>query len=331
MGQTPMAGSEAAARQPVLPATFGGPGLRPRTASHLEEARGGGLWGSFGVQWEVEPLREVLLAWPGEELLVPGPPDEYLMLGRVDLALLQRQTQAAAAFFEAQGVRVHVHRPSQPPPPNFIFMRDLFFMTPEGAVLGRMAAQQRAGEERFAAEALARLGIPLVRAPRGTALLEGADALWLSPRTVLVGVGPRTNLAGAREVAALLTELGVETVPVPLPTGVQHLLGVVNFVDRDLAVLRRGKASSELLEALRSRGIRLLELEDTAEVVERRAMNFVTLEPGRLVMPAGCPHTRRLLEAAGLSCEELEVSQYILAGGALGCLTGIIRRGPRAP
>ena len=55
-------------------------------------------------------------------------------------------------------------------------------------------------------------------------------------------------------------------------------------------------------------------------------MNFVTLAPGRIVMPARCPRTTAVYEAHDVECHAVEVSEYIKAAGALGCLTGILSR-----
>ncbi|HVY29590.1 MAG TPA: arginine deiminase family protein [Polyangiaceae bacterium] len=271
-------------------------------------------------------LREVLLAWPGDELSFTGDPDQQLMLRAIDLGKIRQQASALAEIYRASGVVVHFHSASVRPPPNFIFMRDLFFMTPEGAVLGRMASEQRSGEERHAAEALAKLGVPLLMTPRADARLEGADALWLDSKTVLVGIGNRTNAAGHAQLAILLRSLGVETVTVTLSRDVQHLLGAVVLLDRDLAAVRRGSEGPEISSILEARGYRCVVFDDDDEMNERRAMNIVTLAPRRIVMPAGCPRARSRFEQAGVSCIECDVSEYIGAGGALGCLTGILRR-----
>ncbi len=324
MTKTEVTGSEP--RTEGLAATWGGGGFRPRRRSHAEELGEGRLWHRCGGRSEVTRLEEVLLNWPGEELCFTEDPDHHLMLDRVDLAAIRRQTAAVAAFFEERGVRAHIYRSRQPPPPNLLFMRDLFFMTPEGAVLGRPASEQRAGEERFAAEALAEIGIPILASLRGNALFEGPDVLWLDRRTAVAGVGLRTNPEGLRAVAGVLRTFGVETLRVPMPAGIQHLLGVVNLIDRDLAAIHAGKAPEELKEILRERGFELLEQPADAELTERRGMNFVTLGPRRLVMPAGCPGMRARFEAAGVEVFELEVGEYLKAGGGLGCLVGILRR-----
>jgi N-dimethylarginine dimethylaminohydrolase len=56
-------------------------------------------------------------------------------------------------------------------------------------------------------------------------------------------------------------------------------------------------------------------------------MNFVTLAPRHLLMPAGCPRTRARYEARGIRVEEVDVSEYLLAAGGIGCATGVLARG----
>ncbi len=308
-------------------ASYGGEGWQGRQQTLGQELGEGRIWQRCGSHSEWETLHEVLLSWPGEELNFQGPANEFLMLARPQLDTLRSQTEALVELYEGQGVRVHLARPSALPPPNFLFMRDLFWATPEGMVLARPAASQRAGEERFAAEALAGLGVPMILHPHGTATFEGADALWLDEKTVLLGVGVRTNREGARQLASLLGSMGVGVLEVALPRGVQHLLGVVNFVDRQLAVLHGGKASPALRELLASHGVTTIVLPPDEELVQRQGMNFVTLAPRRVVMPAFCPGIKAKLQGQGIEALEVSISEYLKAAGGLACLTGILRRG----
>ena len=282
-------------------------------------------WRTCGVASEVAPLREVVLGWPPDALGRVDDLERNLMLAPVDLFRLRSQIDALAALYEARGVRVHVVTEAEAPP-NFIFMRDLFFMTPEGAVLARMAGAARMGEERLAAAALASRGVPILLTPRGRATFEGADALWLDSTTVLVGRGRRTNLAGAEAVTRLLADMGVQCIEMELPPGTQHLLGVVNFIDADLAAMRADRPLDALESLLRERGIEPLVLDADDEVRRGLAMNFVTLRPREIVMPAGCPASRRRLERVGVTCWEADVSEALHAAGGVGCMTGILWR-----
>lgn len=284
------------------------------------------MWAPYCVHHAITTLRAVLLGAPGEELRDLSRPGDWLMLEAPDLPRLQAQAEGLAAAYVAEGVEVVWHRPQGPHvPPNHIFAADLFFMTSEGAILARMAAAQRAGEERLAAQALSALGVPILLTPRGDATFEGADAAWLDPRTVLFGVGQRTNGAAVEQVAPLLASMGVEVRVAELAGGVQHLLGAVNFVDGDLAVVRASQLTPSLRDALR--GWNLLELPDDDEVLGRRAMNFVTLGPRAVLLPTECPRTRARLEAHGVRVVETAVTEYVKAGGGMGCATGILWRG----
>jgi N-dimethylarginine dimethylaminohydrolase len=121
--------------------------------------------------------------------------------------------------------------------------------------------------------------------------------------------------------------MGVAATPMDLPEGSQHLLGAVNFLDRDLAVVRRDRRTPALAAALGAGGVRALELATDDEVRLRLSMNFVTLGPRRVVLPSGCPRTRRNLEDAGVACDEVEATECVKAAGGIACLTGIVRRG----
>lgn len=308
------------------PSTLMGTGWRARTADHVDEL--GITWAALGVGSETARLTDVLLTWPADSLAFDGEPGAWLMHARPDLGRMRDEATGLADAYAAEGVQVHWLHPvpaagAPAPLPNLVFARDLLFMTPEGAVLARMAAQQRAGEERMAALALATLGVPILATPRGDATFEGADALWIRPDLVAVGTGRRTNAGGLALVQRVLAEQGVRCVSVPLSQQVQHLLGSLNLVRDDLAVVR--EPGPELLLLLRDNGIEAIAL-DTAEVAAGRANNFVTLRPGAVLMPGGCPRSRATLEARGVHVLERPITQYLCAAGGIGCATGILGR-----
>ena len=304
----------------MTPASFGGPGWVSRSGNLAGEL--GTLWGKMGVQSEVAPLRAVLLMEPPASLEAVKDPDAHLLLERVDLGRIRAEYAAMGATYEALGVQVGRAVPPADAPPNIIFARDLFWASPEGAVVGRMASPVRAGEERLVTQALADLGLPIRLTVGGTGTFEGADALWLGPQQVLFGVG-RSNLEALRQLRALWPE--IVWVPVPVPAGVQHLLGAVNFLDSHLAALHPG-AGPELRAALQRAGVEVWEVEDEEELLRYRALNFVTLAPKKILMPAHCPRSRRRWEAGGVEVHTVEVDEYRKAAGGPGCLTGILWR-----
>lgn len=307
-----------------IPAAYGGPGWKKRSTSLREEM--GSIWGPWGVASEWGPLRAVLLHRPEKEVEGLEDTDAALMLGRLEPERMREEHRALEDFYRKAGVEVYLVQPETDVPPNLMFCRDLFFMTPEGAVLARPAGTARAGEERVIQARLAALGVPILLSVHGQGTFEGADALWVEEETVLLATGLRTNEAGASQVAGLLRGMGVEVVQVDLPYGSMHLLGVLNLAGPDLAFAWPGRVPHRAVEVLRSRGYRVLFLPDEEEAVKGMALNFVALEPYRVLMPAGCPHTRAFYEAAGLTCDELEIGHLCRAAGGMGCLTGILRR-----
>jgi arginine deiminase len=305
---------------------YGGAGWSPRTTSLRQEI--GGVWGRCGISTEWAPLRAVLLHRPGPELISGDDPDAWQMLDKLDIEQARRQHDALAQAYKDAGVTVHYVGPDGAPSPNLMFVADLMFMTPEGAILGRPASTVRAGEERWIARRLSELGIPILRSVRSRGAFEGADAAWIDPQTVLLATGLRTNPEGAAQVTSLLREMGVEVVPAGLPYGAMHLMGQVRLADRDLAFAWPGRVPFAAVEALRSRGYTVLFLPDEGEAERRVGLNFVVLGPRRILMAAGNPITQAFYESAGITCHTVEVDELAKAAGAIGCLTGILEREP---
>jgi N-dimethylarginine dimethylaminohydrolase len=303
---------------------YGGPGWSPRTNSLHDEI--GRLWAQCGVATEWAPLRAVLLHRPGQELAGVADADRWQLLEKLDGRLAQEQHDFLAAAYLGHGISVHYVDPPCQPPPNLIFVADLLFMTPEGAIVGRPASTVRAGEERWLARRLAELGVPILRTVRGTGTFEGADAAWIDSRTVLLATGLRTNQEGAAQVTALLQELGVQVVPAGLPYGAMHLMGVLRLVDQDLAIGWHGRVPYAAVEALRARGCTVRFLPPASACECPVALNFVTLGPRRILMAAGCPATQAFFEALGIACQTVQIDELARAAGGIGCLTGMLER-----
>lgn len=306
----------------VLPSTLGGPGWRPRERAHADELVAGTVWRACGVASEVAPLRAVALCRPPPSLDGVRDPASALQLAPVDRARMTTQAEALAARYRAAGVSVHwLDEPAAPP--NQIFLRDTFFMTPHGAIVARMASEQRAAEPRWTAAWLAQLGIPIV-ATIVDGTFEGADAVWVGPRRVWIGVGKRTDRRGAEAVRRVLAGQDIEVAIVELVGPVQHLLGSVSFVADGIAVCHPEAAGEGLRRALRDHIV--ITPADRDELDRRRAMNFVALRPKSLLVPAHCPRLREQLERNGISTVAAEIDEYLHAAGGIACATGILER-----
>lgn len=306
------------------PATFGGPGFRHRDRPHTADVAAGEPWSRVGTCDEYTQLQDALLVWPPDTIDQVVSPDAWLMLDRPDVTAMRAQLDALATTFDHLGVHVHIHHELDAPP-NAIFARDLVFTTPDGCAVARPASPVRAGEAPVAQRALAALNVPILGVPRDTATFEGADALWLDADTLLVGVGTRTNQQGADFVRGLV---GPDVVvhEVSLPPGTQHLLGVVLRLDHNLAAVDAERAPPSLRRLLAAHGIHTIELPPTAELRAGRGMNGVCVAPRVVVVPGGCHDIRLALEAHDVEVHPVDVRAFLVAGGAMGCMTAPLRR-----
>ena len=136
--------------------------------------------------------------------------------------------------------------------------------------------------------------------------------------------------AMAAQLRALLQEMGITVVTVDLPPGSMHLMGLLRFADRDLAIAWPGRTPDAAVAALRERGYRVAfipdEAEALAEVQAGRALNFVTLAPRRILMVDGNPAVLAFFEAQGIECLCVPADELAKAAGAIGCLTGVLWR-----
>jgi len=309
----------------VLSAAYGGEQWSPRIAAMTEDMSS--TWGDWGVSSEIGKLRAVLLRRPGPEL--DAVTDFNAMQMRSDLwpDLVREQHDALADAYGEAGVVVHYVEQGRADKPNAMFVRDLMLMTPEGAIVTRPASTVRAGEERLVAEALARLGVPILMSVHGSATCEGADVIWVDKDLCFLAEGLRTNEQGADQVERMLREIGVsEVVRVGLPHGVMHLDGLLAIVDRDLAVVWPRRTPFKAVSTLRKRGFRFIEVDDEREAQDCLPMNFVALAPGEILMPAGGSSMREKYEAAGVRCHVVDISECVKAGGGIHCMTGFLKR-----
>ena len=306
-------------------AAHGGDGWVARGTSTRDEL--GSVWAYVGVRSECGRLRAALMHRPGPEIDGITDVAEALWNAPIDPSRAREQHDALTAVYRAHGVVIHELGEAGAHLPNSYFCRDTFAMTPLGAVVARPASRKRAGEERVAAAALARIGAPILHSVFGDATFEGADVVMVSDELAFVARGHRTNLAGARQVAEVYRAAGVAEVQiVDMPIGTGHIDGVVNIAAPDVAVIYPTQCPYPVWEELSRRGFRIVPIPDLAENRHSMAINLVPLEPGLVVMPAGNPALRRALAAVRVDSIEVEIDELMKGGGAVHCMTGVLAR-----
>ena len=83
---------------------------------------------------------------------------------------------------------------------------------------------------------------------------------------------------------------------------------------------------NDAAEVLQGHGYSLVYVPDETEAIHGAALNFVTLEPRRILMAAGNPITRAFYEDLGITCHTVQIDELLKAAGGIGCMTGILQR-----
>ena len=286
-------------------------------------------WGDWGVCSEVDELKDVIMRRPGAEI------DNFdwqaaRFKAPVDPERFRAQHDALADIYRANGVRVHYVEDQRTDKPNAVFMRDLCFMTPEGAIVTRPAMEARRGEEKAVARTLAKLGVPIVRTITGSATFEGAMCMWIDRKSVILASGVRTNREGYEMVEHELRRMGVtEVIHMQIPYGHAHIDGNLNFASHDVAAIHPAQVPYDVCDALKKKGFKLIECPSRLEAKETLGINFVAIKPGLIVMPAGNERLQERLENAGITCLTVEFDEILKGYGAIHCCTAFLKRESR--
>jgi N-dimethylarginine dimethylaminohydrolase len=214
--------------------------------------------------------------------------------------------------------------------PDAIYTYDPVLMSDAGAILLRPGKEGRRREPDAVAQDLAADGIRIAGRLEPPATAEGGDLFWLDRSTLLAGRGYRTNDGGVEQLRALLGS-AVDVIVFDLPhfRGADECLHLMSFVSplgTDLAVGYLPMMPVRLLETLRDRGVRVVEVPDTE--FGSMGPNVLALGPRIALALEGNPETRRRLEAAGVDVRTYAGAEISRKGeGGPTCLTRPLERG----
>jgi N-dimethylarginine dimethylaminohydrolase len=193
-----------------------------------------------------------------------------------------------------------------------------------------MRKPARMREPDAAAVELERRGIPVLGPLPDGSYADGGDRFWLDERTLAIGLGYRTNRAGAAALAGLVAPEGiaVEAYDMPHDQGPDHVLHLQSFlsaVSDRLCVVFEPLAPVRLLNDLRERGIEWIAID--RESYDAMGCNVLAVRPGVAVMVEGAPLVRRALEQRGVEVHVYDGSELSLKGdGGPTCLTAPLLR-----
>ena len=256
---------------------------------------------------------------------------EYGWRAEPDPARTAAEHEGLRAALAEAGAEVVVGATPSEGDPDAIYVYDPILMTDAGAILLRPGKPGRRGEPELAAADLEAAGVPVIAALGEPALAEGGDLCWLDGRTLLAGLGYRTNEAGVAALRGILADVGVDVVAFDLPhlagpSACTHLLSFLSPLDVDLLVAHVPQLPVRLVQLLAERGIRIVEV--PAEEVDTMGPNVLALAPRVALALEGSPETRRRMEAAGVDVRTYVGEEISRKGdGGPTCLTRPLERG----
>jgi dimethylargininase len=274
----------------------------------------------FGAASMIGTLRRVLVRPPLAEDVERW--REFRWRSAPDHPAAAAEHEVFCGLLEEAGAEVVVSR-HDPGNPDAMYVYDPALVGEAGAVLLRPGKESRRTEPRAIAATFEAAGVPVAAEISEPAVVEGGDTVWLDERTLLVGVGYRSNVAALPALADALS--GVEIVAFDLPHWngqgeVLHLMSFFSPVDRDLALVYPRIAPVRLVELLAERGIAVVEVPD--EEFETQGPNVLALGPRRVLALDGNPETRRRLERAGVDVAVYHGEEISRKGdGGPTCLT----------
>src|ERR687887_863491 len=158
----------------------------------------------YGCQSMTATLRRVLVRAPRAEDCARW--RELGWRAEPDAAALAAEHEAFATELADFGAEVVYAEEPLPGALDAIYAYDPALVADAGAILLRPGKELRRAEPAALGRDLERAGVPIAARLEAPALAEGGDTLWLDERTLLVGLGYRTNEAGANALRRALPE-----------------------------------------------------------------------------------------------------------------------------
>ena len=222
----------------------------------------------------------------------------------IDFGRARQQHDAYCEALSELGWTI-IRLPASPDLPDSVFVEDTAVVTDDVAILANPGAVSRRPEIAPIAGVLEKFRkAAVVRLP---ATLDGGDVLFLG-RDVWVGVAGRTNEQAVEALRAILQPYGF-AVRAAQPRGCLHLKSAITRAGPDCLIVNPNWIDPRIFS-----GWKIVEIDPQ----EPLAANVLWLGEVTLVAEA-YPRTRGRLEARGLNCSTINMSELAKAEGGLTC------------
>lgn len=287
---------------------------------------------TYGAEDRTKPLARVLMRAPGPAMATAQAEQWHYGPG-FNPQRAESQHAELARIVAASGAEIHWIPSNDDGMSDAVFVQDPSFVTRAGAVVLNMGKALRRGEPALHVATYEALGVPVIGQLSGDATVESGDCVWIDPDTLAIGRGARSTQAGIDAVAAILAPHGMSVVAYDLPywTGPEaclHLMSLISPLGPKLALIHAPLLPYALWADLTARGWTLLHAPaDEFAASNGLSLNVLMLSPQDVVMVAGFPKTRKLMEDAGCRVQTFEGDALCIAcEGGPTCLTRPVLR-----
>ncbi len=208
-----------------------------------------------------------------------------------------------------------IYLPSDPMHPDCNFIEDTAILVGNEAVISRMGAQSRRGEEIPVMEALEDLNLSQIHRITAPATMDGGDILYTG-RHLFVGQSNRTNKKGLTQLSQIFSDK-LPVIPIEVE-GSLHLKSTVSQLDFDTLIVSDDAEGHRVQNAIEL----ATPFYQFISVPDRVAANVLRIG-NTLIIQAGFPDSEAILRHAAeerhLEVITLEMSELIKADGALTC------------
>ena len=221
----------------------------------------------------------------------------------INVTNAKKQHSAYCNTLKELGLDV-IHLPIDNEHPDSCFVEDCAVIHNNKALISRMGAEARRGEEEVVENALNDFMETRRTISPGT--IEGGDIIHL-PNHLICGITQRTNVAGVDQLKNWLN------VPVGMfhDPNIVHLKSYVTYLGDEYVIATKSHMNHPTLK-----NFKILVVDDN----ERYAANTLTIEK-TILIPKGFPQTLAMLSDAGFEVIPLDIREFQICEGALTCLS----------
>ena len=197
-----------------------------------------------------------------------------------------------------------------------IYTRDSIVISPNGLILCNMGRSSRTPEAIANFKKLETEGYKIAGHIKPPGTLEGGDFIWIDNEHAAVGLGPRTNQEGIKQLKKILgPKVNLYTVKLPKPNhpeDVLHLMSIISPLDKDLALIYKPLMPKSFLNWLKDLNINFLEV--TNEEYPLMACNVLATSPRSIIMLESLPNVQNQLSKAGCKIRTYKGNEISLKG-----------------